>query len=80
MTFLKLHNKGREVLVNMINVTDIHKVNGDSNSVVYLNCEVGGVQAHFNVDESLDEILELFNRASKGGSEVDYTMPAPELV
>ncbi len=58
MTFVKLHNNGREMLVNMSNVTDICNAIGDSKSVLCLNFAVGGEQAHFKVDESLDEIYE----------------------
>lgn len=60
MKFVKLHNEGREVLVNMSTVTEIytHKVTGYSKSALYLNFEVDGEQVHLNVDESLDEIYE----------------------
>lgn len=58
MTFVKLHSNGREMLVNMSTVTEIYKMIGDGKSDLYLNFEVGGEQAHFKVDESLDEIYE----------------------
>ena len=57
MKFIKLHYNGRETLVNMSNVTDIHRVPGDK-SILYLNYEAGGGQAHIKVDEPLDEIYE----------------------
>lgn len=58
MKFIKLHQGGREILVNMSTVTDIYSQSGDRKSIMYFNFEVGGDQVNFNVDETLDEIYE----------------------
>lgn len=57
MKFVKLHQEGREILVNMATVSDIYRLTNDK-SVLYLNLEVGGDQVQLKVDESLDEIYE----------------------
>ena len=58
MKFVKLHQNGREMLVNMSTVTEIYNVIGDSKSDLYFNFAEGGEQVRLNVDESLDEIYE----------------------
>lgn len=57
MKFVKLHQEGREILVNMNNITDIYRLTNDK-SVLYLNLEVGGDQVQLKVDETLDQIYE----------------------
>ena len=56
MKFVKLHQSGREILVNMSTVTDIYMI--DNKCQLFLNLAVDGDQAHLKVDESLDEIYE----------------------
>lgn len=58
MTFVKLHQNGYEILVNMSTVSEIHQYNGSDQSTLYLNFVVDGEQANFKVDETLDEIYE----------------------
>lgn len=57
MKFVKLHDDGREMLVNMNAVTEVYKVDDDK-CVLYLNLAENGEQIHFTVDETLDEIFE----------------------
>lgn len=57
MKFVKLHQEGREILVNMSTVSDIYRLTNDK-SVLYLNFEVGGDQVQLRVDETLDQIYE----------------------
>ena len=57
MKFVKLHQEGREILVNMSTVSDIYQLTNDK-SVLYLNLEVGGDQVQLRVDETLDQIYE----------------------
>lgn len=57
MKFVKLHQEGREILVNMDTVSDIYRLTNDK-SVLYLNFEVGGDQVQLKVDETLDQIYE----------------------
>lgn len=57
MKFVKLHQEGREILVNMDTVSDIYRLTNDK-SVLYLNFEVGGDQVQLRVDETLDQIYE----------------------
>ena len=59
MKFVKLHQSGREILVNMSTVTDIYMI--DNKCQLFLNLAVDGDQAHLKVDESLDEILKKVN-------------------
>lgn len=66
MKFLKLHNNGRKVLVNMSTVAEIYDMPDQKKSVLYLNFELKGIelreQARIKVDESVDEIYEKLNR------------------
>lgn len=62
MKFVKLHQAGREVLVNLSSVSEIYPVGGGNNSHLYLNYANDGEQLNFGVDESLDEILDLSKR------------------
>lgn len=57
MKFVKLHQEGREILVNMATVSDIYRLTNDK-SVLYLNLEVGGDQVQLKVDETLDQIYK----------------------
>ena len=61
MKFVKLHQEGREILVNMDTVSDIYRLTNDK-SVLYLNFEVGGDQVQLRVDETLDQIYEKSER------------------
>ena len=57
MKFVKLHQEGREILVNMSTVSDIYRLTNDK-SVLYLNFEVGGDQVQLRVDETLEQRYE----------------------
>lgn len=57
MKFVKLHQEGREILVNMDTVSDIYRLTDDM-SVLYLNFEVSGQQVQLKVDETLNQIYE----------------------
>lgn len=55
MKFVKLHQKGNEILVNMRIVSDVHRSHESGKSALYFN---GSEQVSLTVDESLDEIYE----------------------
>lgn len=57
MKFVKLHQSGREVLVNVSNITDIYTLTNDK-SALYLNFAIDKEQAYITVDETLEEIHE----------------------
>ena len=63
MKFIKLHQNGRALLVNLCNVSDIYSAI-ENKSCLQFNFAVGGEQEGFVVDESLDEILELIKQVS----------------
>ena len=56
MKFVKLHQNGHEMLVNLNTVSEIYQHTGSDQSTLFLNFIVDEEQAHFKVDESLDEI------------------------
>ena len=64
MTFVKLHQDGRELLVNLCNVSDVYQESGNNKSRLFFNFAAGGDQVNFPVDESIDEILELIKQVS----------------
>lgn len=59
MKFVKLHQEGREILVNMNNITDIYML--DNKCQLFLNLAVGDEQVQLKVDETLEEIYEKVN-------------------
>lgn len=60
MKFVKLHYNGREMLVNMSNVSDIYATS-DGKCELFLNLAVGDEQVYMKVDESLEDIYEKVN-------------------
>lgn len=64
MRFIKLHQSGREFLVNLSNVSEVYSAI-ENKSCLQFNFAVGGEQEGFVVDESLDEILELIKKVSE---------------
>ena len=62
MKFIKLHQGGREFLVNLSNVSEVYTLIGDNKSRLFFNFSRGGQEAGIKVDESLDEILELIKQ------------------
>lgn len=56
MEFVKLHQNGHEMLVNLNTVSEIYLVQGSEGSTLYFNFEVDGEQVRIKADESLDEI------------------------
>lgn len=62
MNFVKLHQSGRELLVNMNNISEVYTAVNNKSSL-YFNFAVDGDQVSVPVDESLDEILELIKQA-----------------
>lgn len=61
MKFVKLHQNGRELLVNMNNIAEVHTTR-DYDSLLYFNFVTGDDQVSITVDESIDEILELIKK------------------
>ena len=57
MKFIKLHRNGREMLVNMSNVSDIYATSVGK-CELFLNLAVGDDQVRIKVDESLEDIYE----------------------
>lgn len=60
MKFIKLHQDGRELLVNFSLVTEVYPIAGTSSSELYL-IAAEGEQVVIGVSETLDEILEKVN-------------------
>lgn len=60
MKFVKLHQSGEEVLVNMSTVSEVYRAGDNkSRSQLYFNfTDDDGGQFYITVDESLDEIYE----------------------
>lgn len=67
MKFVKLHQGGEEVLVNMSTVSEVYRArDNESRNTLYFNfTDDDGGQFFITVDESLDEIYEKVN----GGGE-----------
>lgn len=62
MKFVKLHNEGREMLVNLCTVSEVYQVLGSDKSSLYFNFTgAEGAQVFLTVDESLDEIYAKSN-------------------
>ena len=61
MKFIKLHQGGQELLVNLCNVSDIYHESGNKSSL-FFNFAADGDQVSITVDESIDEILELIKQ------------------
>lgn len=62
MKFVKLHQNGREILVNLYTVTEVYRKRKNDRSILYFNFVAdSGDQAHVTVDESLDEIYAKAN-------------------
>ena len=57
MKFVKLHQNGREMLVNMSAVSEIYAPSVGK-CELFLSLAVGDEQVYFEVDETLDEIYE----------------------
>lgn len=57
MKFVKLHQDGKELLVNLSNVSEVYKTETDK-SLLYFNSVIEDEQVSITVDESLDEIYE----------------------
>lgn len=64
MKFVKLHQHGVELFVNLSLVSEIYPVEGIYKSDLYLNGN-DGEQVSFRVDESVDEILYLSKQADE---------------
>lgn len=62
MKFVKLHQNGKQLLVNLSNVSEIYTMNNKSG--LQFNFAVRDEQESISVDESLDEILELIKQVS----------------
>lgn len=60
MKFIKLHQDGRELLVNFSLVAEVYPKAGTPNSNLYL-IAAEGEQVVIEVSETLDEILEKVN-------------------
>ncbi len=60
MKFVKLHQGGEEVLVNMSTVSEVYRAcDNENESRLYFSIAADdGMQISINVDESLDEIYE----------------------
>lgn len=62
MKFVKLHQNGHEILVNMSTVSEVYRAHESDKSTLYFNFTFGSCdQVFFTVDESLDEILAKAN-------------------
>ena len=62
MKFVKLHQNGREILVNLCAVSEIYQNHEGEKSILYFNFTIdSSEQSHFTVDESLDEIYAKAN-------------------
>ena len=57
MKFVKLHQDGRELLVNFSLVTEVYPIAGTPSSKLYL-IAAEGEQVVIEVDETLDQIYE----------------------
>lgn len=84
MKLVKLHQAGREMLVNLSSVSEVYPVLGKNKSDLHLNFAINGDQVSFRVDESLDEILNLSNcefsgQRSENNQEPDRSIEAPEM-
>ena len=64
MKFIKLHQSGREFLVNLNSVSEVYPLIDDNKSRLFFNFAADGGQVRATVDESLDEILELIEQVS----------------
>ena len=58
MKFVKLHQGGVEMVINLSQVSEMYPVVGINKSDLYMIGNVGE-QVTFRVDESVDEILDL---------------------
>lgn len=56
MKFVKLHQNGREILVNLSLVSEVYTQTVKNKSNLYLSFDSEGEQVYLQVDESLDEI------------------------
>ena len=61
MKFIKLHQCGLELLVDLCNISEIHE-ESDNKSSLHFNFAVDSEQESITVDESIDEILELIKQ------------------
>lgn len=61
MKFVKLHQNGREILVNLSLVSEVYPQTVKNKSNLYLNLDSEGEQVYLQVDESLDEIYAKAN-------------------
>lgn len=61
MKLVKLHQDGRELLVNLNNVSEVY-ITKDNKSLMYFNFVMDEGQVSITVDESIDEILELIKK------------------
>lgn len=64
MKFIKLHESGREVLVNLDNVSEVYTL-VNKGSELFFNFTAYNEQVSIVVNESLDEILELTKQVSQ---------------
>ena len=55
MRFIKLHQGGREFLVNLSNVSEVYTLIDDNKSRLFFNFSRGDQSVRITVDESLDE-------------------------
>ena len=59
MNFLKLHQDGKPILINLDNVTDIHSRGSAGECSIYFNTLYATEQARIDVDETLEQIQDL---------------------
>lgn len=79
---IKLHQKGREVLVNLSSVSEIYPEVWSDKSILHLNFAINNEQVRIRVDESMDEILYLSERSrsehTSHGEAKPLTTEAPD--
>lgn len=57
MNFIKFHQYGKPILVNLDNVTDIHAIDASGKCAIYFTV----AQSRIEVDETIEQIQNLIN-------------------